>query len=62
MSNPASLLNIALEKGQEFFVCFLIGFLEHFVSGKRLKLHPDDYFAFGVHRGGIDERLVCLYS
>lgn len=26
------------------------------VPGRRLKLHPDDYFAFGGHRGGIDER------
>lgn len=26
------------------------------VPGKRLKLHPDDYYAFGAHRGGIDER------
>lgn len=24
--------------------------------GRRLKLHPDDYYAFGKHRGGIDER------
>jgi len=24
--------------------------------GKRLKLHPDDYFAFGMDRGGICER------
>ncbi len=24
--------------------------------GRRLKLHPDDLYAFGVHRGGIDER------
>ena len=24
--------------------------------GKRLKLHPDDYYAFGVHRGAIVER------
>ena len=24
--------------------------------GKRLKLHPDDWYALGVHRGGIDER------
>ena len=24
--------------------------------GKRLKLHPDDYYALGTHRGGIDER------
>ena len=24
--------------------------------GKRIKLHPDDYFALGLERGGIDER------
>lgn len=24
--------------------------------GKRLKLHPNDYYAMGTHRGGIDER------
>jgi hypothetical protein len=24
--------------------------------GKRLKLHPKDYYAMGAHRGGIDER------
>lgn len=24
--------------------------------GRRLKLHPDDMFAFGMNRGGIDER------
>jgi hypothetical protein len=24
--------------------------------GKRIKLHPDDYYAYGGHRGGIDER------
>ncbi|HTT71296.1 MAG TPA: hypothetical protein VMG32_08745 [Anaeromyxobacteraceae bacterium] len=26
------------------------------IPGKRLKLHPNDYYAFGAHRGGIDER------
>jgi hypothetical protein len=26
------------------------------IPGKRLKLHPQDYYAFGAHRGGIDER------
>jgi len=26
------------------------------VPGRRIKLHPDDYFALGGHRGGIDER------
>ena len=24
--------------------------------GRRIKLHPDHYYAFGKHRGGIDER------
>lgn len=24
--------------------------------GKRIKLHPQDYYAYGAHRGGIDER------
>ena len=24
--------------------------------GRRLRLHPDDYFALGPERGGIDER------
>src|SRR5262245_62340176 len=26
------------------------------MPGKRLRLHPDDYYALGAHRGGIDER------
>ncbi len=26
------------------------------IPGRRLKLHPDDYYSFGAHRGGIDER------
>ena len=26
------------------------------IPGKRIKLHPDDWYAFGAHRGGIDER------
>ena len=28
----------------------------HLQPGLRLKLHPDDVYAFGAHRGGIDER------
>ena len=24
--------------------------------GRRIKLHPDDYYVLGVERGGIDER------
>jgi len=26
------------------------------IPGSRLKLHPDDLYAFGAHRGGINER------
>src|SRR2546425_10920675 len=29
---------------------------EFLVPGRRLKLHPDDIYAFGGQRGGIDER------
>ena len=29
------------------------------IPGKRLKLHPNDLYAFGAHRGGIDERWFC---
>jgi hypothetical protein len=28
----------------------------NFVPGRRIKLHPDDYYALGTERGGIDER------
>ena len=27
--------------------------------GRRLKLHPDDWYAYGAHRGGIDERWLA---
>ena len=26
------------------------------IPGKRIKLHPDDYYVLGLERGGIDER------
>src|SRR5580658_8173072 len=26
------------------------------IPGRRLKLHPDDLYSFGAHRGGINER------
>jgi len=29
------------------------------VPGRRIKLHPDDYYALGGHRGGIDERWLA---
>jgi len=27
--------------------------------GRRLRLHPDDYYAYGKDRGGIDERWLA---
>src|SRR2546423_15551459 len=33
--------------------CFMI-------PGRRLKLHPDDLYAFGAHRGGVNKRGVFL--
>jgi hypothetical protein len=29
------------------------------IPGKRIKLHPADYYAYGAHRGGIDERWLA---
>ena len=29
------------------------------IPGRRLKLHPDDLYALGGHRGGINERWFC---
>src|SRR5881409_3799128 len=29
------------------------------LPGRRLKLHPDDLYALGGHRGGINERWFC---
>ncbi len=29
--------------------------------GKRLKLHPDDLYAYGLNRGGHRRTLVCLH-
>ena len=29
------------------------------IPGKRIKLHPADTYAFGAHRGGIDERWLA---
>jgi len=32
---------------------------EFCIPGRRIKLHPDDYYAFGTNRGGIDERWLA---
>ena len=30
-----------------------------FFPGKRLKIHPNDYYAYGVERGALTERWIC---
>lgn len=58
--NPDKFVNTALDDGR--------GILrlaptwvprEIWVPGGRIKLHPNDYYAFGTHRGGIDERWLA---
>ncbi len=47
----------ALESGQGVFRLAPTWVPRSFLQpGKRIKLHPDDYYALGTHRGGIDER------
>ena len=51
------ILNIALEAGKGILRLAPNWVPRAFcVPGRRLKLHPDDYYSFGTHRGGIDER------
>lgn len=55
--NVRSIVERALEQGRGVFRLFPTWVPRAFcIPGKRLKLHPDDYYAFGAHRGGIDER------
>jgi len=56
-NNAKSIIENALEQGKGVFRLFPTWVPRAFcIPGKRLKLHPDDYYAFGAHRGGIDER------
>ena len=51
------LLETALDNGKGIFRLFPNWVPRSFcIPGRRLKLHPDDYYAFGADRGGIDER------
>ncbi len=57
MKDIQNLLNLALNEGKGVFRLFPNWVPRSFcIPGRRIKLHPDDYYAFGVHRGGIDER------
>jgi hypothetical protein len=55
--NVASLVEDALEKNGGLLRLAPCWVPRSFLQpGKRLKLHPDDLYAFGLNRGGIDER------
>jgi hypothetical protein len=55
--NVAKLLDSALDAGDGLLRLTPNWVPRSFLHpGKRIKLHPDDWYAFGAHRGGIDER------
>jgi hypothetical protein len=55
--NKHEAIKSGFEKGQGILRLFPVFVPRRFsVPGKRLRLHPDDYFAYGVERGAIKER------
>lgn len=57
MSNLRTLAEKALEQGQGILRLVPNWVPRSFcIPGRRIKLHPDDYYALGGERGGIDER------
>jgi len=57
MHNVGPILSRAMEAGQGLLRLTPTWVPRSFLHpGKRIKLHPDDWYAFGAHRGGIDER------
>ncbi len=55
--NVASILDRALDAGQGLLRLTPTWVPRSFLHpGKRIRLHPDDYYAMGAERGGIDER------
>lgn len=57
VDNVAPLLSAALEAGNGLLRLTPTWVPRSFLHpGKRIKLAPDDWYAFGAHRGGIDER------
>jgi hypothetical protein len=57
MANVRTTINNALHAGKGVLRLFPTWVPRTFcVPGKRMKLHPDDIYSFGAHRGGIDER------
>jgi len=57
MENSSRLARLALDQGQGILRLAPAWVPRSFcIPGRRLKLHPDDYYSVGAHRGGIDER------
>ncbi|MBD3305842.1 hypothetical protein GF339_05615 [candidate division KSB3 bacterium] len=57
MANANQIIQTALDQGKGIFRLAPAWVPRTFcIPGRRLKLHPDDYYSFGAHRGGIDER------
>src|SRR6516164_375278 len=57
MANVKKLASAALTEGKGVFRLAPTWVPRSFLQpGRRLKLHPADYYALGTHRGGIDER------
>jgi hypothetical protein len=55
--NIAKLLDLALDAGEGLLRLTPTWVPRSFLHpGKRIKLHPDDWYAYGANRGGIDER------
>jgi hypothetical protein len=55
--NVAAILNSALDAGAGLLRLTPTWVPRSFLHpGKRIKLHPHDWYAYGAHRGGIDER------
>lgn len=57
MANEQTIAEKALEQGQGILRLAPNWVPRSFcIPGRRIKLHPDDYYALGGERGGIDER------
>ena len=55
--NVAALLDRAMDAGDGLLRLTPTWVPRSFLHpGKRIKLHPQDWYAYGAHRGGIDER------
>ena len=55
--NVGAVLSRALDAGQGLLRLTPTWVPRSFLHpGKRIKLHPEDWYAYGAHRGGIDER------